>query len=146
MKPIKTFLIIGALLTPITASANNLPTPEEVQGIINACAMGRSVEVTGELNLSFEKLFSGKIEGEGKISDLGGIISSIKDDKLKLEAFKIYNDCITPKLSKQATIKKQKPNENATGVIISGNNNNIGSINIGDKDVKIKSITGDVNL
>lgn len=99
---VKNTLLITALLLPYpTYAASNLPTPEEVQGVINVCAAGRSVEAVGAFNLSYKKLFSGEIkgEGEGKLSDLGGIIATIEDDKLKVEVYGLYLTCVMPLLS-----------------------------------------------
>lgn len=106
MKIIRNLAAIGILFSSASAYTSTLPTPEEVQGIINACGAGRSVEVVGELNLSFEKLFAGKVEGEGKLSDLAGIIANIKDDKLKVEVYQLYLSCLVPSLSKASPQKK----------------------------------------
>lgn len=105
------YLSLIFLFIPFTSSAEKLPTPEEVQGIINACAAGRSVEVKGEIDVSFKKLLSGSASGGagGKISDLGGIIASIEDDKLKVEVFKLYHSCIIPLLQKNSSKEPDQP-------------------------------------
>lgn len=119
---IKNCIAIGVLITPFFSYASTLPTPEEVQGSINACAAGRSVEVVGEINLSFEKLFSGGVQGEGKLSDLGGIIASIEDDKLKVEVYKIYMNCIMPMLKVGMSNKTPKASTNSNNQKSSGSN------------------------
>ena len=103
MKIIRNLVAIGVLFSSASAYTytNSLPTPEEVQGIINACGAGRSVEALGELNISFEKLFAGKVDGKGKISDLAGIIANIEDDKLKVEVYQLYLSCLVPSLTKK---------------------------------------------
>lgn len=150
MNFMKYFSAVGILLTSTFVYSNNLPTPEEVQGIINVCSAGRSVEVTGELDLSVKKMFSGDFKGQGQISDLGGIIAGIDDEKLKLEAYSIYVSCIMPSLSKaQAKADETKNSrEESTGVSIKfeGNNNTVGTINTGDKNVTIGTINGDLSL
>ena len=116
MKITKNCLIISILLvffSSLSARADSLPTPDEVQGIINVCSAGRSVEVIGEINLSVKKLFSGEIEGEGKISDLGGIIASIEDEKLKVEVFKLYHSCIVPLITEYIQSNKDQSKESS---------------------------------
>lgn len=122
MLDVKRLVLTGALLTTPIGQANSLPTPEEVQGIINACSAGRTAEVIGQVNLSFDKLFSGDLSGEGKISDLGGIIASIEDEKLKVEVYKLYITCIVPLLHKSTSDKDSENSSTSNGQSSSGNN------------------------
>lgn len=132
MKIIRNLVAIGILFSSASAYTSSLPTPEEVQGTINACGAGRSAEAVGELNLSFEKLFAGKIEGEGKISDLAGIIANIKDDKLKVEVYQLYLSCLIPALSENSLPKKDSGDNNKTTT--------------GDKSPIVDNTEGDVSI
>lgn len=142
MKLVKNTLLIGALLLPYpTYAASNLPTPDEVQGIINVCAAGRSVEAVGALNLSYKKLFSGEIKGsgEGKLSDLGGIIATIDDDKLKVEVYGLYLTCVMPALTEAAKAKADDGKDDGSiNQTTTGNNSpaiisNGGTVNFNNK-------------
>lgn len=91
------FLILTLMVfLPEIAYPRNLPTEEEIHGIVNQCAAGRVQKVKGDLeaaiNIWRKKAIAAS--GEASLSDLGGIINEIKDDKTKLEAYKIYVDCI----------------------------------------------------
>lgn len=145
MSYIARYVILAILMIPVSANSNSLPTTEEVQGIINVCAAGRSVEIVGELQLSFDKLFSGDFQGNGKITDLGGIIASIKDDKLKVEVFKIYSSCITPLLNSHLSTESRSPAsiESEGGKSASSS---LEQTSHGEKSPNINSINGDVTI
>lgn len=108
MNFLKKSLLIGTILFPYPMYASStLPTEKDVRGLINLCAAGRSVEVVRKL----EKVFTEGVKREGKMSDLGGIIASIEDEKLQLVAFQMYQSCIMPivfaKIENEKTEKKK---------------------------------------
>lgn len=148
----KMFVALGILFPVLSAHGGSLPTPEEVQGVINVCSAGRSVEVKGELDLSIDKLFSGEFKGEGRINDLGGIIAEINDEKLKLEAFSMYQNCILPLILETYSdirgSEKKGENDvsNGPNITLIGDNNNIEKINIGDKKFEFGTVNGDIKF
>ena len=57
--------------------------------------LGRVQKVRGNLERALQKWKENAvISGESKISDLGGIISEIKDDKVKSKVYELYIDCV----------------------------------------------------
>lgn len=102
--------------------ANDLPTPEEVQGVINVCSAGRSVKVSGELGLAFKKLFDKGVDGQGETTDIGGIIGSIEDDQLKTKVFEMYQKCVMPLLHKNLNKKEGSVFNNQGDVFINQGN------------------------
>lgn len=123
MKCMKILIFLGALLTSISAHSKTLPTPEEVQGIINVCGAGRSVEAVGELGLSYKKFFSGEVGGEGELKDLVGIITVIKDQELQAEVYQLYLSCVMPLLLEERVNKVEEKIDsmNSLDFILEGN-------------------------
>lgn len=104
-----------------------LPSPESVQGIINLCAGGRSVEVQANLNVSLLKWISGASgKGEAKISDIGAIIKLTKDDKIRVEALTVYHSCLKTMIP--LFMSKSKGNT----FTITGDNNKVNDVHVGN--------------
>jgi hypothetical protein len=145
---IKLFFIL--ILSLPTAHATNLPTPDEVQGIINACAAGRSVSIQASLKGSIKKwLTAASGDGTAKVTDIGGIISEIKDDQIKKEVFPIYTDCVIKLMTNILESKKQSDdnqnNNKDDGINIIDNSGEI-NIHKGDKTINADTINGNIDL
>lgn len=136
------FIIVSSatlLLTFTLNSAYALPSTEAVQGVINLCAGGRSVEVQANLNASLQKWLSGASgKGNAKISDIGAIIKLTKDDKIRVEALSVYHSCLKTMIpmfmSQEAKEKKtEKKSEGGNTFTITGNNINVNDVHVGNK-------------
>ena len=148
-------LILLALLSTASHSqASTLPTSDQVQGVINLCSAGRSVNVKGNLQASLTKWLSGaKGRIDIQISDIGAMLNEIEDDSIKKEALSAYHSCVKNSLeqylnkeeiSKADEKKTSGTSDQDTPVIISNGNDN--KIVSGGQTTHIDSIhVGTVN-
>jgi hypothetical protein len=104
---ISAFLSILAFLTTIigqtlsispftnTAYSKELPNKIDIKKIVTLCAAGYVQEVKGNLGSVLEKWEKQSIvDGEARISNLGGIIHEIKDDGIRAGVFSVYISCV----------------------------------------------------
>ena len=102
--PGKLFLItIYMLIVPYCSvfATTKLPTDEDINGVVLACSESRTKSIEGDLEGAI-KLWrqQAEVRGTAEINDLGRIILSFKNEELRLEAYKIYTNCLKDTLKK----------------------------------------------
>jgi hypothetical protein len=86
----------------IPASASNLPSPDEINGIMKLCAVGRS-EVIEAIIRGKLILWEQQADASGKASldDLGGILAKLPEgQQIDPAIYKLYTDCVKESVSK----------------------------------------------
>lgn len=103
MTKVGTFFIVASCLVGLVPglgltaphSASNLPTDEEVSGILKLCAVGRVQKYEGEVRGKIDFWKKGASgTGTGTIEDLGALLSAIKPDPNSVKIYQTYVTCI----------------------------------------------------
>ena len=72
------------------------PTAAEIRSMADLCSSGASVKFRGDIAVGLTRMFGKVITGEGEYEASRGendFLNSFKDERLRLEARRIYNDC-----------------------------------------------------
>lgn len=157
--------------TGFFSTSHALPTEESLQGIMTLCAGGRSTEVQGSLKASISKwLTQASAEGKGSLDDMGAIIKQTKDDKIRVEALSVYQNCAMgmiklflesdakekAEIAKKEAADESRKSKTSTATIEGGENNSIkdsasvtgdsGQAEAKIKDSNSSKITGSGNV
>jgi hypothetical protein len=88
-------LVFTSLAAATAAQERNLP--EEVRALAVVCSSGASVEFQGELEGGINRLFGKVLAAEGELEvskNETDFLNSFEDERLRLEARGVYNDCV----------------------------------------------------
>jgi hypothetical protein len=87
---------VGLFALPLGAVAADLPTDEQVTGLVKVCSMGRFQAVEGKI-VGQIKLWKRGIEagGNASVQDLGGLLAKLPDgQQLDPALYSKYTECI----------------------------------------------------
>ncbi len=89
------YVLYAAILVPGIARSANLPTQDEIDGVLKLCSIGSVKYIEGDVKGKIEFWKKG-IEGMGKgtVSDLGGLLATVPAGEIKPEIQKHYNECV----------------------------------------------------
>jgi hypothetical protein len=90
------FLAASIALCADKSQADEKSIPEEVRALAVLCSTGSSVEFRGQIEGGLNKLFEKIIAGSGDLEiskNETDFLNSFDDDKLKIEARRVYNEC-----------------------------------------------------
>ena len=100
------FVSLGA-----PASAQERDLPEEVRALAAVCSTGASVEFRGQIEGGINRLFGKVLAGEGELEvskSETDFLNAFEDERLRLEARAIYNDCVLGALQIVYNLKKEQ--------------------------------------
>lgn len=90
------FIFFSSLISPhAIAEIRNLP--EEIRALAVICSSGSSTSFRGQIEGGLNKLFGKVIEGTGELElskNETDFLNNFKDESLRVEARKVYNDCV----------------------------------------------------
>lgn len=95
-KVIRISLLVCLSLIVATPSAMAQPNADEIRAMAELCSSGASIRFRGEIAGGLTKYLGKIVAGEGEWTKSRGedeFLSSFKDERLRLEARKIYNNC-----------------------------------------------------
>ena len=99
-------LVAGFLLTlygrPIHAQRSGLPSADQVDGVMKACAVGRSQAVQGDVEGRIQLWRQGaEANGKASLDDLGAILNRVpQNQQISPEIYATYTKCITDLMGK----------------------------------------------
>jgi hypothetical protein len=89
--------LLDVMLPPHEA----LPTDAEINGVLRACSESRTDQVDANLLGAVNVWRAERLQGRAKVESLGQVILSFKDESIRLEAYKIYIQCLKDFLGKR---------------------------------------------
>ena len=75
---------------------DNIPSVLEIMTRVEACSASRSEEVAADLEGGINRWRDGLVQGQYSSRSSAQFLESFSDENLRLEAFKIYTDCLKP--------------------------------------------------
>ena len=99
-------LVIGLLLTsygqPVYAQRSGLPSADQIDGVMKACAVGRSQAVQGDIEGRIQLWRQGaEANGKASLDDLGAILNRVpQNQQISPEIYATYTKCITDLMGK----------------------------------------------
>lgn len=85
------------LVQPASSVAQQRDLPEELRALAVLCSSGASVKFQGDIEGGINRLFGKIVSGSGSLDISESeteFLSSFNDETLKVEARKVYNDCV----------------------------------------------------
>lgn len=126
----RAWLTLSCCVATVLSFANlaigsvNLPTDDEVNGILKLCAMGRVQSVEADVRGKID-LWKRVSEAKGKTSleDLGAMLQNMTSASSSVEIYKTYTDCVKDSISKFLNSSLPKLNDKQVLEIIDVNRN-----------------------
>ncbi len=117
-------LFVAALCVALfssTAQAEERNLPEELRALAVLCSSGASVEFRGKIEGGINRFFGKVLSGEGDLAvskSEDAFLKSFDDEGLRLEARKIYNDCVLGTIGIVYNIKDGKTKRTPTSKLL----------------------------
>jgi hypothetical protein len=95
-------LLLGMMVS--AARAQTLPSSEQFDGALRICAAGQKIELSADLIGSISNIYNGqRTQGAASFRNSTEFLS-IMPEGARLEAYRLYVDCITKILAEAATV------------------------------------------
>ena len=118
------YLCLNCVL-PNAMFAQERNLPEEIRALAAVCSSGARFEFRGEIEGGLNKIFGRIIQGSGDLSisdNEAEFLNSFKDERLRLEARKIFNDCVRSALeivyNSRDTLNSSDGGDNSSRILV----------------------------